>query len=283
MQLSFSFDNVNTIYNDLKKYEINIPFHEYQLGVLYCYKNLPKLSENKIIFESNGFKINNDFWFTEEVSENEIIKKLRQGLNVNAINNYKNSVKRKEVCYDLNNIFLKEYYKDKKKYKKRVAYPMNYFKKNDYVIKELNINDLHKYYQLHDKWLKRKLENPNVFRNLFPSSRYKRCIEYTFNNDDINIKTIGVFNNEHLFALRTIYINSENKAFDLAFITDENKEISDFSEYCNINLLSFIKEKYKIEFFNCGLSEGKLKDYKKHYPNYETIYYRYTNCFLKTK
>lgn len=276
----FDIDFDTNDYNKILEMTKNITIHDYQIGVLYCYKNLPKLLKNhSFVFESTGFGTDKEWFFTTEVEYSEILKKIKKGYNCNALQKYKYAVKRVETCYELPEIFKKENYLDGKKFRKRVNYMINYFEKNNFQIKLLPQEDLEKAIQLHDRWVEHKLSQPDVMKNLFPRARYKNCLKYSFNKDNIDIRSFAVYDGSEMICVRTIFING-NKAYDLSFIVDAAKQENSISECCNINLLRYFKDNLNIKFFNCGLSEGKLKKYKQHYYYFDNIYYRYTKAIL---
>lgn len=257
----------------------SVPIHEYQAGVIYAYKDLQKLiTQKNILFFKNGdFCIKDDYFCTQQKTKEEI-QQLLKVKNVNAISFYPElkPVKRCEVTYRLSEVFSRESYENRKKYYKLVRRGFNIFEREGFSVRELTRNDIAQAKNLHKRWIDYKLENYRLYRIMFPEKRYERCLLASFDEEmQRRIHTVGVFNGGgRILGFRTIYVNGTN-AYDLAYITNRECEITDFSEFFEITTLGFFRDKYSIEYFNCGLSEGDLKRFKKHLPNREIMYYRY--------
>lgn len=262
--------NLDGIYNIIKEKTKDIHFHDYKLGVLLTYRNLPKLLK-KFSENEYGFNLNDEFFYTKEINK-EVIE---ENYSFNFLNKINGSNKRCEICYKLDNVFNKLSYENRRKYDKRIQQSLNYFK-NNLKIAELNQEDERlKALKLYQEWCDIKLNDGKTFKIMFPNARYRNCINYAFDKIIDNLKIIGVLDNENnLLGFRVVYLEN-NWAYDLAYCTERNKKIcTDFSERFNVNILKYLKDNYQVEYFNCGLASGSLKSFKKHLPNFEIYYYR---------
>lgn len=271
--------SILTPFFEIEKRTTDIGIHQYQAGVLYTYENYERLIKNGTIkFFSNGdFSVKDDYYCTKPKSLGEMEKILRY-MNCLALFNIPElkPVSRIEVCYNLEDVFNKEKYSNSKKFYKLVKRGLNIHTREGNVVRFLDVSDTNQASRLHDSWVKYKLENYNLFKILFPTERYKKCLKASLEKEMAGkILSIGCFTSQgKMLGYRTIYKRG-TAAYDLAYITDRNITESDFSEHFEIVTLNFLKDNCGIQTFNCGLSEGKLKDFKKHLPNKEKIYYRY--------
>lgn len=255
--------------------------HEFQAGVMYSYKDLPRLvkQERVTVMDSLLFVNNACYVFDKAIADIGLVKQVLENKDVytlNRINEIPSPKKCVEVIYDMNDVFEKKCYSTSKKFYQHVTRPLNLFKTKSFCIKEIiSDKDIKEASLLHDKWVQYKLKNYNLYRHMFPEKRYIRCLQDSISNKWNNIHNVAVFDSNNIIrGFRCFYV-IEDKCYDLAYITDREYEYSDFSELFEINTLFYIKNKYNVTTFNCGLSTGALKKFKQHLPNKEVVYWKY--------
>lgn len=278
------FDKIvaeNPQYDVIRNITKDIHIHDYQLPVLYTYRNLPQKMKE---FEegSNYFKINNEcFYIDDSVTEQDIINQVKSGNAVNSLLKFTGASKRCEIVYDLDKVFDRASYENAKKYNKRIVQPINYFERENIEIRELNKSDKDIALQLYDLWCNQKLSDEKLFKIMFPVARYRNCLDYAIQGKLPELKAIGCFMQDKLLGFRIVSISGEY-CYDLAYITDREQTLcANFSERFNVSILKWLRDNYSVRYFNCGLAEGSLKKFKQHLPNYEVIYYRYTKSSIK--
>lgn len=278
------FDNIvttNPQYDTIRELTKNIIIHDYQLPVLYTYRNLPqKMKEFEVT--DKYFKINNEcFFITPDVTEEEIISQVKSGNSVNAMVKYPGASKRCEIVYDLKEVFDRASYENAKKYNKRIVQPINYFEREHIEIRLLDKSEKDNALRLYDLWCNQKLSDEKLFKIMFPVARYRNCLDYAIQGKLTELKAIGCFMQDTLLGFRVVAIRDQF-CYDLAYITDREQTLcANFSERFNVAILKWLQDNYNIRFFNCGLAEGSLKKFKQHLPNSELIYYRYTKSSIK--
>lgn len=278
------FDKIlieNPHYDAIRIITSNIHIHDYQLPVLYTYRNLPqKLKE--FSKDDKSFQINNEcFYVDNSVTEEEIKDKVRAGYSVNSLVKFNGATKRCEIVYDLEEVFNRDSYENAKKYNKRIVQPINYFERENIEIRLLEDSEKETALQLYDMWCNQKLSDEKLFKIMFPVARYRNCLDYAIQNKLPELKAIGCFMQSKLLGFRVVSTSGEY-CYDLAYITDREQTLcANFSERFNVAILKWLKDNYGIRYFNCGLAEGSLKKFKQHLPNKELIYYRYTKSSIK--
>ncbi len=174
-----------------------------------------------------------------------------------------------EVVYPLADLENREKYSSKKSFYNSVKAPAAYFKKNDIGLAVFNqIHDVEEYQNLYEKWVQQKIDR-GVHRISFPIARYRHCIEKVNNNP--RLFAIEARNKEcELIAFRIVLID-ESIAYDIVFVSD--LDIPQLSNAFNYMGLDTLKRHDGVQLFNCGVSSGKLKQYKQQYPNFlKTVY-----------
>lgn len=253
--------------------------HEFQVGILYSYADLPKAFEQGKfkIFKNGDFIIKDTYYYAHEYNAIEFANILKR---YNVISLYHlpalKPEKRCEVTYNLDEVFNRQSYASGKKYRDKVTRGLNYFKRNNITVREMRIEEIPKALSLYNQWCDYKLKVEKVFAIMFPVARYRRTLTSAYKGEITHsMRNLGVFTQEgKLLGFRSIYSHND-EAYDGAYITNRNADITDFSEFFEIATLKYMKENFGVKFFNCGLSTGKLKDFKKHLPNKEITYYRY--------
>ena len=278
------FDKIVTVnpqYDTIRQLTKDIHVHDYQLPVLYCYRNIPKTMK-EFTSDNKSFQLNKEWFFIDEtVTENEIVEKVKDGFAVNSLLKFAGAAKRCEIVYDLDEVFNRDNYENAKKYNKRIIQPINYFERENIEIRLLIKEDRDLAITLYDMWCEQKLSDEKLFRIMFPVARYRNCLDYAIENKLPELKAIGCFMQGKLLGFR-IVSTSEQYCYDLAYITDREQTVcAKFSERFNVSILKWLKDNYGIKYFNCGLAEVSLKKFKQHLPNKELIYYRYTKSSIK--
>lgn len=278
------FDKIvadNPQYDVIRSATANIHVHDYQLPVLYCYRNLPQKMKD-FSHDEKSFQLNNEcFYIDESVTESEIVDKVKSGYAVNSLLKFPGASKRCEIVYDLTKVFDRASYENSKKYNKRIVQPINYFERENIKIKILDKSERDIALQLYDMWCDQKLSDEKLFRIMFPVARYRNCLDYAIQGKLPELKAIGAFMGDKLLGFRVVSTSGEY-CYDLAYITDREQTLcANFSERFNVAILKWLQDTYNIRYFNCGLAEGSLKKFKQHLPNIELIYYRYTKSSVK--
>lgn len=278
------FDNITTSnpqYDIIRNMTKDIHIHDYQLPVLYGYRNIPKKMK-EFSHDDKSFTINKEcFFINDSVTCEEIYDKLREGYAVNSLVKYQGASKRCEIVYDMDQLFDRTNYDNGKKYHKRIVRPLNFVERNDITIRLLTKDDLEIAYTLYDKWVEHKLADDKLFKIMFPKARYKNCLDYAVQKQLPELYAFGCFRNGELLAFRVVSI-SNGYSYGLAYIVDRDQDFcANLSEILSIAILNKLKNDYGVKIFNCGLAEGSLKKFKQHLPSIEYIFYRYTKSALK--
>jgi len=165
-------------------------------------------------------------------------------------------------------------YANSKKRYQRLVYPFKYLDSNHYTIRPLVLTDFDAIEKLHNEWVDNKFKNdPKVFMNNFPRARYLRCAEVALRNQD-DFRIYGAFDNQNrLISVRVVGVN-QTTVFDLAFFSNIWDTPSQLTEYLNIYYLRLLFNQGYV-LFNCGLSQGSLRDFKEHLPHTEKTYFQY--------
>ena len=160
-----------------------------------------------------------------------------------------------------------EKYKSKKDRYNRIKAPKAYADKNGlkFAVREKHKN-MQEVLHLYDKWVEQKVER-GVFRVNFPVARYRHCITRIGKVKNL----VGVEcrdKDKNLIAYRVVYLDKLEeglRGYDLAFFSDLG--ITQISSVFNYMSLYYMREMNDLKSFNCGLSGGSLKDFKKRYPH----------------
>lgn len=195
--------------------------------------------------------------------------------------------KLKEYVYNLEDIFNPETYKKKyegepgkkirKKIYQRLIYPFNFLSNNDFTCRDVESTDMELIEELHKKWVDYKLNDPKVFKMMFSSSRYNRCINMMFDHawldrDDFYCR-IFYWEGKPI-AVRQILIK-DNTSYDIGFFSLFWEVPSNLILYINAYVLKELRD-IGVEEHNCGMEMDKhLKMSKGHYPGFERITYKY--------
>jgi len=188
---------------------------------------------------------------------------MRSGVRIHSPIRIIKGDKYQEICYDLEKIDDRESYKDKKSHYNSVKAPMKFMEKNSYSVSFAEQSDYNEIFELYEQWVQQKLDR-GVHRITFPIARYRRCISMCQKNELSNLRMVIAKDiNSKIVAFRLILVDDEY-AYDIVFCSDlEISQLSNAFNYASIKAIPGIR------YFNCGVSTGKLKQYKKQYPNYE--------------
>lgn len=176
-----------------------------------------------------------------------------------------------EIVYNLDKVFDRNSYPNKKKRYNKLTYPFIWLKKNNIEVKVPSLSEVK---SLHESWVKFKLSQPSTYRIMFPTARYLNCFKEA-ERDIILYPAYGFYFNEKLVSVRVLGVN-KNTAYDLANFTNTWDTPSQISNYFDIWVLKALHGSgYKI--FNCGAQLNKgLKTFKCHYPYSELKVYSYS-------
>lgn len=179
-----------------------------------------------------------------------------------------------EIVYDLDEVFNRDSYPNKKKRYNKLTYPFIWLKKNNIKVKmplpfEVRV--------LHDTWVKFKLSQPSTYRIMFPTARYLNCYREADKNGFIDYCMYGFYLTNRLISVRVLGLGvNKNTAYDLANFTNTWDTPSQISNYLDVCVLrDLYNHGYKT--FNCGAQLNKgLKTFKCHYPYSELKVYSYS-------
>ena len=184
-----------------------------------------------------------------------------------------------EIVYDLNEVFNRDSYPNKKKRYNKLTYPFVWLQKNSVKIKRPSLSEVK---SLHESWVKFKLNQPSTYRIMFPTARYLNCFEVAVRNNFLGYCVYGFYLDEKLMSVRVLGTH-EKSAYDLANFTNTWETPSQVSNYFDIwALRDLYNSGYRT--FNCGalLNKG-LKTFKCHYPYSELKIYSYSRLKKKEK
>ena len=278
------FDKIitdNPQYDIIRNMTKDLHVHDYQLSVLYCYRNIPQKMK-EFNHDDKGFQLNKEYFFiSTDITESDVIGKVKDGFTVNSLLKFPGASKRCEVVYDIDEVFDREKYESGEKFKRRVNKSINYFTRENIIFRLMTKDDREQALELYDTWCQQKLADEKLFKIMFPIARYRNCLDYAIQERIPELKAIGCYKGDELLGFRIVGISGQY-CYGLAFILDrDGAPCPNFSEKYNVVLLKWLKENYGIKYFNCGLAEGSLKKFKQHLPNQEMIYYRYTKSSVK--
>lgn len=239
-------------------YKTNI--HDYQKGVWLTYRNNPQIEEfEDYTLIGSEIQEQMQFCYTKDAP---IICKKRDYLE-----RVENSEERLETVYDIEKVFDRASYENSKKYQDKIKRWLNYFEKHNFSIKKLNVENKEEINNLYKEWIDLKQLDDSMIR------RYQNCINAALDENIKDIFIIGMFNeNNKLVGFRTFYIREDNWAFDLSNTVTRN-EYKYLSEIFQVNTLKYLNEKFKVKFYNLGLSDGSLRMHKTLLPNFDIAYY----------
>jgi hypothetical protein len=194
--------------------------------------------------------------------------------------------KQNEIMYDLNDIFdfevWKQYYSDlpakkvKKKFYNRVVAP---FKALDsqFVVKDVEENDLPLIKQIHDEWVAVKWEDPRTFRHNFSTNRYYRTIIMMYESPNVNRSAFYAkifFWQGKPIGVRQILIEDQH-GYDISFLTRYWEVPSQLVNQINVWCMRDLVDK-GIYTLNVGLPASTgLKNSKQHFPHSHLTSFKY--------
>lgn len=183
-------------------------------------------------------------------------------------------VKFVEVGYNLDKVFDPASYENAKKRYQRLVYPFNHMQKCNVTVTQLNDATFQKVEELHEEWAKRKLDDPDTFKMMFPNKRYIRCCEYAA-ADQVNFRNFVFMIDEKVIAVRVLGVAGQ-LVVDLANFGRTWDMPSNMMNSLDTYVLKALHtEGYKT--FNCGAAlNKKLKVFKCHYPSDDIISYQYS-------
>ncbi len=192
----------------------------------------------------------------------------------------------KETIYEISKIFdfqpYLQRYGDikvaKKKYYNRVTYPFKFIEKlEDFQIRDLEESDLEEVFYLHKRWCDFKLNDPKVFKMMFSSNRYYRCLEESFRSSylsQLHWFRKGFFYKGRLVAVRQCFIDGDT-SFDIGFFSSFWELPSNLINYINTWCMKSLEEG-GVKFHNTGNELDKnLALFKHHLIHTEKYGYKY--------
>ena len=191
-----------------------------------------------------------------------------------------------DVCYDLEHVFNKDYYKNGKKYKKHTGQYINYAEENGLYVKAIETaEEKAAVIRLYHEWNDAKLEadklNPNHYTE--HSARYLDCLNYTFEgklSDKAGV--VGLFNTEKQLLAYQMYTVNDCWMFGVTTAFSK-KFYSHTANVATVAFLKYFKEK-GMKFANWGETGGdqKLLEFKEAYPNFRIYYGKLNVTFRKS-
>lgn len=175
-----------------------------------------------------------------------------------------------EVVYNLQKLADRSCYSSKKSFYNAVKAPSRFCEKEDLIIQFNGEIDITEYLALYEKWVKQKIDR-GVHLITFPVARYRRCIQQVNEMQNLYVIDLRRKDDRSLVAFRIILLDKDlGNAYDIVFVSDlDIPQLSNAFNYVGLELLSHSN----VKTFNCGVSSGKLKAYKKQYPNFEKVVY----------
>jgi hypothetical protein len=172
-----------------------------------------------------------------------------------------------EIVYPLDKLAEREHYGSKKSFYNSVRAPNKFMEKEDLSIcLSAWIDKVEEYQALYKLWVDQKIAR-GVHLITFPVARYRRCINMVNEMDNLHVIELRRNETRELIAFRIVLIDKALKnAYDIVFVSNlEIPQLSNAFNYVGLELLKHCD----VKTFNCGVSTGKLKAYKKQYPHYE--------------
>jgi hypothetical protein len=272
--------------------------HNFSFGVLDSYfkindqllKDQAQLLNGRILVLSN-IRNPKAFVFKRDDSDLEALKLLQERVTIYSIDqlSLQKESKFTEIVYDLEKVFDKASYPNAKKRHQHLTYPFSWAKKLGVEVVSIDFVEMDEIKSLHDEWVKFKMDQPGVYRMMFPTGRYLRVCSnalkrkdkeevgfFVADDDPVPISYIGYgfLINHSLGAVRVLSQQGEY-AFDLAFFGRTWELPSNSMEHFETISLSMMND-LGIKFVNCGAQLDKnLRAFKSHLPSFEKISFMY--------
>lgn len=195
----------------------------------------------------------------------------------------------KETVYEIDRIFdIESYrskYKDKsnhyirKKIYNRIELPFKFLSKLELEFRVVDITEdlLPEINQLHSDWCHFKLNDPKVFKMMFSTNRYFRCLQQSFTSEYLkksNWYRRAFYLGEKLIAVRQCLI-IDDTSYDIGFFSRFWDAPSNIVNYINTFCMRELQLR-GVKFHNCGNELDKnLKMFKDHFPYIERFGYKY--------
>jgi hypothetical protein len=197
----------------------------------------------------------------------------------------------KECVYSLDEVFDEQtYYKKyeertvkkiKKKIYNKIKYPFLFLeRRGDFKVEEITSENFSTIEKIHKDWVDFKLNDPKVFKMMFSSNRYNRCIEESISSKSETLskslfyKKIFYWNGNPI-AARLCLLKGDS-SYDIAFFSKFWEVPSNLVLYINMWCLRDLKENYGIRVHNCGAQLDKYLEMSKHHiPNETKVVYKY--------
>lgn len=280
--------------------------HNHTVQNLYLYFDLQKHIDKKRVFFYPGcvFIVDNRKykWFIFDLSEFpdyfdislfdiSIHKKILFYSSFRLKNDLLVESKLKECVYNLEEVFNEDTYRLKykskasKKIYNKIKYPLRYLQTDKFRVEDITEQHLDVIESLHKDWCNFKLNDPKVFKMMFSSNRYNRCIRESLVSSSEVLSITRFFRKAFYWENRLIAVRLcllvNKTSYDIAFFSRFWDVPSNLILYINTWCLKSLKEDYRVDEHNCGMQLDKnLEMSKHHFPNQTRITYKYN--FIKT-
>lgn len=289
----------------VNSYKNTRSLHNHTLENLFLYFSLEDhIKKGRVHFYPSMVFINDNRrykWFinSEEIEEieelfdfsvfSEPVRKKMSFYSSSEISKTLIKTKFKETSYSLTELFDSKTYEEKyqgkpspyikKKIYNKIVYPFKYLSKPElkFTVSDLTVEDLEKINRLHEDWCQFKLNDPKVFKMMFSSNRYYRCIVQSFTStylSDSNWYRKGFYLDGELVAVRQCLLKDE-VSYDIGFFSRFWEIPSNLVNYINIYCMKELLER-GITTHNCGNELDKnLRMFKEHFPSKIKLGYKY--------
>lgn len=257
--------------------------HVYSWGSLECYFWLEEISQK------NGVRfITDDIVELSHLPGKNSVKTFHYSLEILNLAALREQVKKgvvysfvklplageklfQEARHHLPTVFDPAQYSSPEKRKLRLRYPLNWCASHGVTCEPITTENFKEADDLHERWVKHKLDDPKTFKMMFPGKRYIRCVELALKHPDDYIAWLFRING--VATSVQVYSRQQEHAFGLAGFGEYEHAPSNFMNHTTLLYMSKLRE-LGIVWVNDGyvLNKG-LAAFKAHYP-YEllTIY-----------
>ncbi len=272
----------------------NKQVHNFATGTLDCYFKINALILKGKVVEYDGFfyldrgatKMTMIYDSTKANTQLPVLEKLQKMGTIYSIDpiDLPHATQFPEVTYNLDVVFDPKSYKNAKKRRQHLSRPFKWLDKHGFTISHITADDYDDVIALHDIWTEKKLADPTTFKIMFPTGRYKRCIDiatekqrYTRDSGGFESSIINLLPSEYrvfvvkdkdrkVVAIRVLSVQGKD-AYGLAFFGDTWSTPSQLMHFADVVTLKMLMDEDGITYVNCGASlSSNLKSFKSHIP-----------------
>ena len=194
-----------------------------------------------------------------------------------------------EIRYDLSAVFDSAAYKNSKKRHQHLVYPFRWLEREGIDVRFARAQDLPKIKTLHDEWVKHKMKDPKVYKIMFPTGRYIRCVELAakdlgfipggFMSVEPTSRYVLIVAEDRggtIVAARVLWRGREADAYDLAFFGNVWSAPSQLTNYVEMSSLRLLLDQ-GVQMVNCGAAlNARLRLFKEHLPFDTATFFLYS-------